>query len=290
MINMVQIIDGLIVADSLIKDVKNEVAQLKESGVFPKLVVVMVGNNPASEVYVKHKEKACAKADIIFEKVLFDVSVTQDQLIAEIERLNSDPTVHGMIVQLPVPDHIEVPKILKAIDPRKDVDGFTAYNLGKTVLSTEFEDLAPSTPKGITRLLEYYKIDVSGMNVVVIGRSNIVGKPIGIMLLNRGATVSICHRTTKDLKFFTSNADLIVVAAGKVNLLSADMVKEGVIVIDVGTNRLENGKLVGDADFEGLKQKASAITPVPGGVGPMTVANLIANTVAAAKKQNEIKI
>lgn len=285
---MATLLDGRIVSDSILSEVTKEVNELKKRGISPKLVVVMIGENPASQVYVKKKQEACEKAGILSEQVLLPEEVTQEELLKKIEELNKDPAVTGMIVQLPLPKHIEEPKVIKAINPYKDVDGFHAYNVGKMFLSKEFEDMAPCTPKGITKILEHYGIDVTGMDCTVIGRSNIVGKPMAVMLLNRGATVSACHSRTKNLLKYTADADLIVVAVGKPKFLTADMIKEGAIVIDVGINRLPNGKLVGDADFDGLKDKVSAITPVPGGVGPMTVACLLLNTVTAAKKQAKL--
>lgn len=282
---MTTLLNGRAVASSLLSDVKAEIDELKASGHALKLVVVTVGEDPASKVYVGHKEKACNKVGMDFEWMTFDESLTEEALIKQVNLLNEDPSVTGMIVQLPLPKHIDSAKVIKAINPYKDVDGFHAYNVGKMVLSKEFEDLAPCTPKGIIKILDHYKIDVTGMNVTVVGRSNIVGKPVANMLLNRSATVSICHSRTKDLKEYTEAADLLVVAVGKAHFITADMVKEGVIVIDVGMNRLEDGRLVGDVDFEAIEPIASAITPVPGGVGPMTVACLMANTVTAYKKQ-----
>lgn len=285
---MTQILDGRKVANSLLNEVAEDVKELKAKGILPKLVVIVVGENAASAVYVRHKEKACEKVGIISEKIALPDTVSQEELLEEIERLNNDDSVHGLIVQLPLPGHIEAPKVIKAINPYKDVDGFHAYNMGKMVLNKDFEDLAACTPKGITKILDFYDIDLTGMHAVIIGRSNIVGKPMAMMLLNRNATVTVCHRHTKNLAKLTKQADLVVVAVGKVNMLTADMVKDGAIVIDVGINRLENGKLAGDADFEGLKDKVKAITPVPGGVGPMTVACLLANTVTAARKNAKL--
>lgn len=285
---MSTLLDGRIVSDSLLSQVKQEVDALKGKGISPKLVVIVVGENPASQVYVKKKQEACEKVGIMSERVAFPESVTQEELLAKIEELNKDEAVSGMIVQLPLPKHIEEPKVIKAINPYKDVDGFHAYNVGKMFLSKDFEDLAPCTPKGVTLILEHFGIDVAGMDAVVIGKSNIVGKPMTVMLLNRGATVTTCHSRTKNLSKFTKEADLVVVAVGKPKFLTAEMVKDGAVVVDVGINRMEDGKLVGDADFEGLKDKVSALTPVPGGVGPMTVACLLANTVTAAKKQRNL--
>ena len=282
---MTTLLDGRSVSDSLLTEVKQEIDVLKSKGISPKLVVFVVGENPASQVYVRKKQEACEKVGILSERVAFPESVTQAELLAKIEELNKDASVSGMIVQLPLPAHIEEPLVIKAINPYKDVDGFHAYNIGKMFLNKDFEDMAPCTPKGVIKLLDFYKIDVSGMDAVVIGKSNIVGKPMSVMLLNRGATVTICHSRTKNLLKYTADADLIVVAVGKAGFLKAEMVKEGAVVVDVGINRLESGKIVGDADFEGLEPKVSAITPVPGGVGPMTVACLLQNTVTAAKKQ-----
>jgi len=272
----------------MLDEVEAELKDLKAEGILPKLVVIVVGEDPASAVYVRHKEKACARTGMEFEKITYEPEITQDELIAKIDELNADASVSGMIVQLPLPGHIEEPKVIRAINPYKDVDGFHAYNVGKMLLSQDFEDMAPCTPKGMIRILDEYKVDVSGMDAVIVGKSNIVGKPIAAMLLNRGATVTVCHRRTKDLKANTLRADLLVVAVGKTNLITADMVKDGVIVLDVGINRLENGKLAGDVDFDAVSEKASMITPVPGGVGPMTVACLLSNTITAAKKQRDM--
>ncbi|MFA4814795.1 MAG: bifunctional 5,10-methylenetetrahydrofolate dehydrogenase/5,10-methenyltetrahydrofolate cyclohydrolase [Candidatus Gracilibacteria bacterium] len=285
---MVQVLDGRAVSDSLLTEVTKEVAALKDQGISPKLVVVVVGEDPASQVYVGKKEEACKKVGMLSERVALPAKTTQAELLKKIDELNKDASVTGMIVQLPLPDHIEAPLIIKAIDPYKDVDGFHAYNVGKMFLSKDFEDLAPCTPKGITKILDFYKIDVAGMDAVVIGRSNIVGKPTAVMLLNRDATVTCCHSRTKNLLKYTREADLVVVAVGKAKFLTADMVKAGAIVIDVGMHRGEDGKLCGDADLEGMKNKVSAYTPVPGGVGPMTVACLLMNTVTAAKKQAKL--
>jgi methylenetetrahydrofolate dehydrogenase (NADP+)/methenyltetrahydrofolate cyclohydrolase len=284
---MATILDGRKVSDSLLEKVKVEVEELKSKGINPKLTVVVVGDNEASKVYVGNKVKACEKVGVISEKLQFPAEISQEELLKKIDELNKDKSVSGFIVQAPLPEHIDMNIVVKAIDPYKDVDGFHAYNLGKMIIDKDFEDLAPCTPKGITRILEFYGIDVSGMDAVVIGRSNVVGKPMSVMLTNRGATVTTCHSKTRDLKKYTLGADLIVAAVGKANFLTADMVKEGVIVIDVGINRVD-GKLVGDVDFAEVEKKASAITPVPGGVGPMTVAVLLANTVTAARKQNNI--
>lgn len=285
---MAQVLDGRAVSDSLLAEVKAEVETLKSKGVLPKLVVVVVGDDPASAVYVGKKEEACKKVGMLSERVALPASTTQEQLLKKIDELNKDTSVTGMIVQLPLPEGIDAPVVIKAIDPYKDVDGFHAYNVGKMFLSKDFEDLAPCTPKGITKILDFYKIDVKGMDCVVVGRSNIVGKPMTAMLINRDATVTCCHSRTRDLKKYTLTADLVVVAVGRPRFLTADMVKEGAIVIDVGMHRGEDGKLCGDADLASMADKVAAYTPVPGGVGPMTVACLLMNTVTAAKKQAKL--
>lgn len=282
------LMDGRLVSQSILEGLKFEVEGLARTGVHPKLAVILVGNNPASLSYIRQKHKACEMTGILWEQFDFSDAVTTEKLVAKIEELNSDDSVHGILVQLPLPEGVYAPEVLKAIKPSKDADGFTAYNLGKMFLSTEFEHLAPCTPLGVIRMLEYYDIEVRGKEVVVVGHSNIVGKPLSIMLLNRGATVTTCHIDTVDLAFHTRRADILCVAVGKVGLIKADMVKEGAVVVDIGINRLDDGRLVGDCDFEGLKGKVSFITPVPGGAGPMTVACLMENTVKAAKRINNL--
>jgi len=283
-----ELLDGRKVSKEMLLHLGKVVNHLKASHILPKLVVILVGKDPASLSYIKQKLKACAATGIEWEQFDYEESVTTEELIDKITELNEDETVHGILVQLPLPKHIFAPDVIKAIDPKKDVDGFTAYNLGKMFISPEFENLAPCTPLGIIKMLEYYKIDVKGKEVVVVGHSNIVGKPLASMLLNRDATVTICHIHTKDLAQHTKRADILCVGVGKTNLITADMVKDGVILVDIGVNRLDNGKLVGDADFDSIKDKASFITPVPGGVGPMTVACLMENTVVAAKRLNNL--
>lgn len=275
-----QLLDGKALSAQLIASVKEEVAQLK-----PTLAVILVGENPASLTYVKHKKKACEEAGIGYKEFKFLDSISQKELLDKIKQLNEEPQINGMIVQLPLPEHIYVPDVIKAIDPAKDVDGFHAYNLGKMFLSPEFEDLPPATPFGIIKLLDHYGIQIQGKEAVVVGHSNIVGKPISTMLLNRNATVTTCHIYTQDLANHTKRADILVVAVGKENLITAEMVKDGVVVVDVGINRRQDGTLCGDVDFEAVSKKASYISPVPGGVGPMTVAGLILNTVKAAERQ-----
>lgn len=284
-----KLLDGKKVAGEILDSLQKEVASLQgEHNVSPKLSVILVGDNPASLSYIKQKRKACKKTGISWEQFNYDDSITTSQLINKIDELNNRDDIHGILVQLPVPKHIYEPDVIKAIDPKKDVDGFTAYNIGKMFLSTEFEHLPPCTPAGVIKILDYYKIDITGLNATVVGASNIVGKPLSVMLLNRNATVTTCHIHTKDLKSHTKNADIVAVAVGKQNLITGDMVKEGVILIDIGINRTTEGKLTGDADFEEISKKASYITPVPGGAGPMTVACLMENTVTAAKRINQL--
>jgi len=282
-----QLIDGKKVASELIEKLKREVDELKTlNRAIPKLVIIQVGADPASDVYIRQKKNACEKVGILIEHIKFDASITMEELNKKIVQLNDDSSVTGILVQSPLPPHIDEPNVFKMISPYKDVDGFTAYNMGKMLLSVQFEDLVPCTARGVIRLLEYYKIDVVGKRVAMIGSSNIVGKPLAVMLSNRKATVTICNSKTVDLAMHTLNADIVCVAVGKPNLITAEMVRDGVIVIDIGINRLEDGKLVGDVDFENVSKKASFITPVPGGVGPMTVACLMENTLIAYKRQN----
>lgn len=284
------LLDGKKVSEEMLAKLEFEVNRMKLDHILPKLAVILVGQDPASLSYISKKQKACDKTGIAWEQFDYAVDVTTDELIAKIEELNADEKIHGILVQLPLPKHIYTPNIIRAIDPKKDVDGFTAYNIGKMFLSTDFEDLVPCTPLGVIRLLEYYGINIKGAEVVMVGHSNIVGKPLSLMLLNRDATVTTCHIHTKDLASHTRRADILCVGVGKPNLITADMVKEGVVVLDIGINRLPNGgNLCGDTDFEKISKKASYITPVPGGVGPMTVACLMENTVKAAKRLNNYK-
>ncbi len=275
-----QILDGKAVAEKLIAE-----CQAKAAALHPTLAVILVGEDPASAVYVRNKKLACEKAGIRSLSYEYPADISEMELLGKIQELNSDPEVTGFIVQLPLPKHISEPLVIRAIDPKKDVDGFHAYNIGKMFLSKDFEDLPPATPSGIIRLLDEYRIDPKGKEAVVVGRSNIVGKPISTMLLNRSATVTTCHSKTQDLAVHTRRADILIVAVGIADLITADMVKDGVVVVDAGMNRLDSGKLVGDVDFDGVVEKASYITPVPGGVGRMTVASLIVNTVHAAERQ-----
>ena len=275
-----KILDGKSLSEQLVDSIKEKAEKLK-----PKLAVILVGENPASMAYVRNKKKACERAGIEYAEYNFPTTITQEELLAKIDELNKDNSVNGLIVQLPLPDHIYVPDVIRAVEPSKDVDGFHAYNIGKMFLSPEFEDLPPATPLGIVKLLDHYNIPIQGKEVVVVGHSNIVGKPTSMMMLNRNATVTTCHIFTKDLSAHTKRADILIVAVGKEKLITADMVKEGVIVVDVGMNRNKDGKLCGDVDFDEVSKKASYITPVPGGVGPMTVAALILNTVRATERQ-----
>ena len=253
----------------------------------PKLVVLQVGENDASKIYVRKKRQACERVGIDFQEFHFPATVAQKVLLEQIRQLNADRSVHGLILQLPVPGHISVPQVMREIDPHKDVDGFCARNLGKVFLSKDFEHLPPATPAGVLRILENAQVDPAGKNVCVVGASNIVGKPIAVMLANRDATVTICNKFTRDLAAHTKMADILIVAAGVPKLIGPEMVRESAVVVDVGINRDENGKLCGDVDFQQVLPRVAKITPVPGGVGPMTVASLIANVVTACQRQRE---
>jgi len=281
-----EILDGRKVANEIYDNLANEVQTLNTEELYPKLVVILVGNDLASLSYIKQKRKACEKTGIIWDQINYETSVTTNKLIEKIHELNEQSDVHGILVQLPLPKHIYEPEVIKAIDPQKDVDGFTAYNLGKMFISPEFEHLPPCTPAGVIDLLDRYKIEIKGQNVTIVGASNIVGKPLATMFINRKATVTLCNSSTKDLKAETLKADIVAVGVGKRDLITADMVKNGVVLVDIGCNRKEDGKLCGDADFVNISKKAAFITPVPGGIGPMTVAHLMKNTVSAAKRLN----
>ncbi len=277
------LLDGRLVSDFLLTRVSREVKNLKKKRIHPKLVIILVGNHPASLSYIRQKGKAAALTGIQYEQINLSPKTSTKKLISVIEKLNREKSTHGILVQLPLPNHIEAPLVLRAIDPAKDVDGFGAYNLGKMFLAPEFEHLAPCTPRGILQLLEFYKISPAGKSVTIVGRSNIVGKPLAVMLINRDATVTVCHSKTKNLAQRCREADILVAAVGRPRMITANMVKKGAIVIDVGVTKVEN-KLVGDTDFDRVKQKALWITPVPGGVGPMTVACLMENVVRAATR------
>ncbi len=277
-----KIIDGKAIAHQVRLDWKVRVESLRGKGVVPGLAMIIVGDNAASKVYVRHKTKACADIGIHSEVHAFADDATGTMLLDRIAALNADPKIHGMLVQLPLPPHLEVRAVIEAIAVHKDVDGFNLYNVGALVASETV--FPPCTPFGVLCMLEYSKIPIAGQNVVVVGASNIVGKPMASMLMKRDATVAITHIKTRDLAQWTILADILVVAAGKPNLITAPMVRTGAVVIDVGINRLTDGRLVGDVDFAAVKEKASYITPVPGGVGPMTVTMLLVNTVQAAER------
>ncbi len=277
-----RIIDGNEIAHKVRAEWRAKVDALRNRGVEPGLAVVIVGDNPASRVYVRHKTKACAETGIHSEVHEFPASATEAAVLERIARLNADPKVHGILVQLPLPPHIDTRKLLEAIAVHKDVDGFNLYNVGSLVAGESI--FPPCTPYGVLCMLEYSNIPIAGQNVVVVGASNIVGKPMASMLMKRDATVAITHIKTRDLAQWTILADILVVAAGKPNLITAPMVRTGAVVIDVGINRLPDGRLVGDVDFDAVREKASYITPVPGGVGPMTVTMLLVNTIKAAQR------
>ena len=276
------IIDGNALSRQLRTEVAQRASALKARGVTPGLAVVLVGDSPASQVYVRNKVKACEDAGLhsVLEK--YDADMTEAALLARVEALNNDPSIHGILVQLPLPAHIDAQKVIEAISPAKDVDGFHIASAG--ALMTGMAGFWPCTPYGCMKMLESIGYDLRGKHAVVIGRSNIVGKPMALMLLGKNATVTICHSATQDLKALTLQADVIVAAVGKRNVLTADMVKPGAVVLDVGMNRNDEGKLCGDVDFDGVKAVASHITPVPGGVGPMTITMLLVNTLEAAER------
>ncbi len=277
-----QLIDGNALSKQLRTQVAADTAKLKAQGLTPGLAVVLVGDNPASQVYVRNKVKACEEAGLhsVLEK--YEASMTDADLLARVDALNNDPTIHGILVQLPLPAHIDAQKVIEAISPAKDVDGFHMASAG--ALMTGMPGFWPCTPYGCMKMLESIGYDLKGKHAVVIGRSNIVGKPMALMLLQKDATVTVAHSRTKDLKALTLQADVIVAAVGKRNVLTADMVKPGAVVLDVGMNRNDEGKLCGDVDFDGVKEVASYITPVPGGVGPMTITMLLVNTLESAQR------
>jgi len=276
------ILDGKALSNKIKEEVKVEVEELQnKTQITPGLAVILVGNDAASSTYVGMKAKSCKNAGIYSVVHEMPDTISQDEILDIIKRMNENPSLDGILVQLPLPPQVDTTTILEAIDPQKDVDGFHPYNVGRMV--SNLDAFLPATPFGVMRLLEEYNIDVVGKNVCIIGASDIVGKPMAALMINAKATVEVCNSKTKDLKAHTLNADIIIVAAGRVNLVTEDMVSEGAIVIDVGINRLETGKLVGDVDYEACKDKCSYITPVPGGVGPMTIAMLLKNTIRAAR-------
>lgn len=278
-----KILDGKQLSAKVKDDVKKEANYLKDLGVEPTLAVILVGDDKASQTYVASKEKSCVACDIRSIMHRLPEKTSQSELLSLINILNLDDSVDGILVQLPLPKHIDTNAVLEAIRAQKDVDGFHAVNVGK--LSTGLDGFVPCTPLGIMAMLQEYDIDVAGLNAVVVGRSNIVGKPMANLLLNKSATVTIAHSKTKNLKDVCLNADILVAAIGKPKFITSDMVKDGAIVIDVGINRLDDGRLVGDVDFDSVAQKSSYITPVPGGVGPMTIAMLLSNTIKSAKNR-----
>jgi methylenetetrahydrofolate dehydrogenase (NADP+)/methenyltetrahydrofolate cyclohydrolase len=281
-----RIIDGNELSRLIRADFKTEVEALKVRGITPGLAVVIVGDDPASHVYVRNKVKACAKIGMHSELHATPGGSSQAELLAKIHALNSDPAIHGILVQLPLPAHIDNRAIIKAIAAEKDVDGFHHANLGALVVGEP--TFQPCTPYGVMKMLDHHHVPIEGQHAVVIGRSNIAGKPMALMLINRSATVTVCTSKTRDLGSITRLADILVVATGKANMVTADMVKDGAVVIDIGINRLADGKLAGDVHFDTVKEKASYITPVPGGVGPMTITMLLSNTLTAAKQREGV--
>ncbi|MEA1953226.1 MAG: bifunctional methylenetetrahydrofolate dehydrogenase/methenyltetrahydrofolate cyclohydrolase FolD [Campylobacterota bacterium] len=277
-----QLINGKKLSQKVQETVSTEVETLKqEKNIVPGLAVLLIGDDPASHAYVKMKAKACEKVGFYSITHNMPDTISQDEIIATIEMMNNNPRIDGILVQLPLPKHIDTEKILEVINPEKDVDGFHAYNVGRLV--TGLDGFVACTPLGVMKMFEAYNIDLQGKDVCVVGASNIVGKPMASLLLNANATVTVTHIFTKDLKSHTSKADIIVVGVGVPGLIKEDMVKEGAVVIDIGINRIEDGSLVGDVDFKNVSAKCSFITPVPGGVGPMTIAMLLSNTLKAAK-------
>lgn len=282
---MSNIIDGKSVSAAVKERVANEVKILNQKGISVCLAVILVGQDPASQIYVSNKKKACEQLGIISKEYLLPEATTQDELLKLIQKLNNDKTVNGILCQLPLPKGLDEKTVIAAIDPEKDVDAFHPVNVGKIMIGDY--DFLPCTPAGVMEMLAYYNIDINGKECVVIGRSNIVGKPMSMLLLHKNGTVTVCHSRTKNLSEITRRADILVAAVGKAKFVTADMVKDGAVVIDVGMNR-QDGKLCGDVDFDAVCEKASYITPVPGGVGPMTIATLMQNTLTAAKRQNNL--
>lgn len=275
------IINGKELAQKIREELKGEVENLRKNGIIPKLAVIMVGDNKASEVYVRNKSRACDEVGIEFEEFLKDENISQEELIGLIDELNNREDIHGILLQSPIPKHLDIREAFNRIDNKKDVDGFHPINVGK--LSIGEDSFISCTPYGVIKMLEAYNIEIEGKHAVIIGRSNIVGKPLVQCLLNKNATVTVCHSRTQNIAEITKQADILIAALGKAKFVTENMVKEGAVVIDVGINRNEEGKLVGDVDFENVEKKASYITPVPGGVGPMTIAMLMHNVVKAAK-------
>lgn len=284
---MSEIIDGKLISKSVKDKIAEEVKELKKIGVTPGLAVIIVGENPASQIYVRNKQRACEEVGFESFKYEMPENTTQDELLELIKKLNDDDSVNGILCQLPLPKHIDESTVINNISPKKDVDAFHPENVGRIMIGDY--SFLPCTPAGVMELIASTGTDIAGKECVVVGRSNIVGKPMAMLLLHKSGTVTICHSKTKDLKAECQRADILVAAVGVPKLITGDMVKEGAVLIDVGMNRDENGKLCGDIDFDSCKDKASYITPVPGGVGPMTIAMLMKNTLTAAKEQNGIK-
>ena len=280
---MTTLIDGKELAKKIRAEAKLKVDELKNNGIFPKLAVIMVGDDPSSKIYVKNKSKACEEVGIGYEEHLLEESIEMKDLLDLIEELNEREDIHGILLQSPIPKNLDINLAFRSINPKKDVDGFNPVNVGK--LSLNQECFVPCTPFGVIKMLEEYNVNIEGKHAVVLGRSNIVGKPMIQCLLNKNATVTVCHSKTTNIKEMTKQADILVCAIGKPKFVTEDMVKDGVIIIDVGINRNENGKICGDVDFENVKDKANLITPVPGGVGPMTIAMLMYNIVKAARNE-----
>ena len=281
---MAIIIDGKELAKKIRANLKIECEELKKKNINSKLAVIMVGDDPASKVYVRNKSKVCEDVGIEYKEYLLSSNTKQKELIELIEKLNQDKTINGILLQSPIPANLDINEAFRTISPQKDVDGFNPVNVGKLVLNQD--TFVSCTPYGIMKMFEKYNIDLTGKNVVILGRSNIVGKPLMHCCLNKNATVTVCHSKTQNLAQKAKEADILISAIGKAQFVTADMVKENAVVIDVGINRLENGKITGDVDFENVKEKASYITPVPGGVGPMTIAMLMNNVIKATKRQN----
>ncbi len=280
---MAEIISGKLVSAEVRKNIAKEVADFaSQSGVTPGLAVILVGNDPASAVYVRNKHKACLEVGMNSYEITMPENTSEDELLAKISELNNDNNVHGILVQLPLPKHISEENVINSIDPSKDVDAFHPQNVGKIMIGNY--DFIPCTPAGVMELLHFYNVDINGKECVIIGRSNIVGKPMSLLLLAENGTVTICHSKTRDLASVTRRADVLVVAIGRADFVTADMVKPGAVVVDVGINRKDDGKLCGDVNFAEVEKIAAMITPVPGGVGPMTITMLLKNTLTAAKK------
>lgn len=280
-----EIINGEQLAKQLRQEMKLEVKKLKKAGITPRLTVILIGDDPASHSYVKGKERASTEIGIDSEIIRLDTSISETELLSKINNLNKDDSVHGILVQLPIPDHIDEQKVIEAIIPEKDVDGFHPINIGRMIVGQEA--FLPCTPFGILKMLQSKNIAIEGKHAVIIGRSNIVGKPMGQLLLNENATVTYCHSRTNNLKSYTQQADILIVAVGREHVVDASFIKENAVVIDVGVNRTVEGTLTGDVDFEDVKSKASYLTPVPKGVGPMTITMLLENTIKAAKGLNK---